>query len=648
MNRSIVPGSLDLKGAAGGEWDRAAHEKLYGRNLNTGLGNFIVEHVAPKHLLEFGSGLCELASYIGEWTALAPSFCVEPAVEPADTLSPGIELLNVDVLSTPAPRVLDRLFDLVLSVEVVEHVPRDQHEAVFDFLVARAGRLIVFSGARPGQGGHGHVAERPELEWREEFTSRGCTFDPVLTMRARNMSNRRNVNHCRNLQVFHAPRRSPALLYLEESARPYLQDLLIRVLQNGGRFTGNLFYCDLAGAIGGRPEHSLKTKRENLLELSRLAQNVLKIGFGAGHSALLILLANPSSTLTIVDDARFDHVHDCVDYLKRVFPGRVTFVQGGSTDVLSALPKASFDLIHLDGGKDETIAQDLDLLKPLVTRDHVLCIDDMQNPGIQNEVSRRCETGELESDGFEGMNAASKWSRWTHCMVRFGADPKNQTDTVLSELSKLYQAVEHPSIYTQATNSGKIRAEHLIRAVRNVEALGLEGGFVEVGVAAGHSSVIATLAASRQFPRDFYLYDTFAGFGENLPDEVDHRGVSIRDYDLGKYAQEACKAPSVRARLEAAGLAPERLFLIEGDAQEIISRLTPPRISILRLDADLFDPTYVALRNLYDLVEPGGYIIIDDYGHWKGCAAAVDRFFSERGEAFPGKAIDYTCYGWQV
>lgn len=648
MTNNDLPDPRDARGHAGGSWDRAAHERLYGLNLNTGLGDFLVQEVAPKDFLEFGAGLCALAKYLGARRTLGPSFCLEPEVEPAGDLAPGIELLNVDVLASPAPRVLDRLFDLVLSIEVAEHIPRDRHEALFDFLVSRAGRLIVFSGARPGQGGHGHVAERPELEWREEFTRRGCRFDPALTLRARSLSNPRNINHRKNLQVFEAPFRSEALLSMESRAQPYLQDLLTIVLKNGARFTGNLFYVDLAGAIAGRPEHSLHWKRENLLTLAARAGNILEIGFGAGHSALLCLLANRHSKLTIIDPEEFGHVRACIDYLRSVFPGRVTFVPGYSTDVLTSLPAVSFDLVHLDGGKDKTIARDMDLLKPLVSHDHVLCIDDTQNAGVQAEVTRRCDTGEIDVTPFEALIAASRQSRWTHCIARFGSNSIGQHDKVLADMAAIYRGVDHPSIYTNPKMPGRARADYLIRAMRDVESCGLTGAFVEVGVAAGHSSVIAALAASRQFPRDFYLYDTFAGFGSALPDEKDLRGISIRDYDLAKYDQDACKVPNVRARLEAAGQAPEQLFLIEGYAQETIPQMKPPRIAILRLDADLFDPTYVALRELFDLVEPGGYIIVDDYGHWRGCAEAVDKFFAERGLAFPGKAIDYTCYGWQV
>ncbi|EAR50117.1 Macrocin O-methyltransferase [Oceanicola granulosus HTCC2516] len=636
-----------LRGHTGGSWDRQAHETLYGHNLNTGLGDFIVEQVRPADFMEFGSGLCGLANYVAERLPLAPSYCIEPEI--VSDVHPDLALLNVDVLAAPAPRVLDALFDMVLSIEVAEHVPRDRHEALFDFLVSRAGRLIVFSAARPGQGGHGHVSERPELEWRREFTDRGCRFDPALTMRARTMSNPRNINHRRNLQVFHAPERTPELLALERCARPYLQDLLTLVTRAGSGFTGNLFHVDLDGACGGRPDHSLHWKRENLRHLAARADHCLEIGFAAGHSALLCLLANPTLRMTIVDPLQFAHGRACFDYLAAMFPGRLDLVEGYSGDVLPTLPRGQYDLVHLDGGKDKTIESDLNMLRSLVREDHVLCIDDTQNPGLNAVVERWIAEGRLDTAGFEARIAASRQSRWTHCIARYGQAPEPQLDAILSRVGAQYREVDHPSIYTNdGGKPGRARAAYLVQAMHEVEARGLEGAFVEVGVAAGHSSVIAALAASRHFPRDFYLYDTFSGFAGDLPDEVDMHGVSIRDYDLAKYRQTPCTAAAVRARVEAAGQPSERLFLLEGPAEETIPRLVPPKIAVLRLDADLFDPTYAALRHMFDLVEPGGYVIVDDYGHWKGCAEAVDRFFAERGTVFPGEKIDYTCYGWRT
>lgn len=636
------------QGYAGGGWDKKAHEELYGKNLNTGLGDFIIGEVKPQNFLEFGSGLGALSKYVSQAIDLETSYCIEPSVESSDSYGSNVSLLNVDIFNTPIPSVLNKLFDTVISIEVAEHIPLELHEALFDFLVSRAGRMIVFSGARPGQGGHGHIAERPELEWREEFTKRGCTFDLELTLKARNQSNTRNINHRKNLQVFHAPMRSTELCQLEEAAKPYLYDIATLVLVHSANMTGNLFYVNLENALAGRPEHSLLQKRENLLSLAKNAQHILEIGFCAGHSALLFLLANPTSKLTIVDPAEFKHARHCASYLKRMFPGRVVFIQGYSTEVLHTLPKNQFDFIHLDGGKDKTIQTDLDLLKPLVTRDHVICIDDTQNAGVNKEVQHRIKRCELIADEFNHINSKSvSNSRWQHIAARFNIDLQETSAEIMKEVNNIYENVNHPSIYTNEKQTGVPRANYLIRAMKDIERAGLKGVFVEVGVAAGHSSVIAALASSKYAKRQFFLYDTFAGFEKKLPNENDLHGKSIKEYDLTKYCDMPCKEESVRAKVLEAGVANDSLFSIAGPAQETVVKIKPKSIAILRLDADLYEPTIAALRELYPLLEPNGYLIIDDYGHWQGCKKAVDDYFTEIGTTFSGEKIDYTCYGWK-
>ena len=50
------------------------------------------------------------------------------------------------------------------------------------------------------------------------------------------------------------------------------------------------------------------------------------------------------------------------------------------------------------------------------------------------------------------------------------------------------------------------------------------------------------------------------------------------------------------------------------------------KLSFLRLDGDIYISTMQALENAYDLVQPGGYIYVDDYGSFEGCRRAVDVF----------------------
>jgi hypothetical protein len=65
---------------------------------------------------------------------------------------------------------------------VAEHLPAEAAGTLVDSLVAHGDR-IVFSAAQPGQGGHGHVNERPIEYWANLFKARGYELDNCLAPR---------------------------------------------------------------------------------------------------------------------------------------------------------------------------------------------------------------------------------------------------------------------------------------------------------------------------------------------------------------------------------------------------------------------------------------------------------------------------------
>lgn len=74
------------------------------------------------------------------------------------------------------PLDLGRRFDLVFSFEVLEHVHPRYEEVLLDAF-DRHGDLVVLTAARPGQGGQGHLNERPPEHWIEAFGRRGFALD---------------------------------------------------------------------------------------------------------------------------------------------------------------------------------------------------------------------------------------------------------------------------------------------------------------------------------------------------------------------------------------------------------------------------------------------------------------------------------------
>ncbi len=77
------------------------------------------------------------------------------------------------------PFDLGRRFDLVQSLEVAEHIPAARAAGFIDG-IARHGDIVLFAAAVPGQGGTGHVNERPLDYWRGLFAARGYgVFDTL-------------------------------------------------------------------------------------------------------------------------------------------------------------------------------------------------------------------------------------------------------------------------------------------------------------------------------------------------------------------------------------------------------------------------------------------------------------------------------------
>lgn len=74
---------------------------------------------------------------------------------------------------------LDRVFDLVICLEVAEHLS----ESCADILVRNlvdAGKTIVFSAAIPGQGGQNHLNEQRLSYWKSKFSKHNYNLHDFL------------------------------------------------------------------------------------------------------------------------------------------------------------------------------------------------------------------------------------------------------------------------------------------------------------------------------------------------------------------------------------------------------------------------------------------------------------------------------------
>ena len=75
--------------------------------------------------------------------------------------------------------------------------------------------------------------------------------------------------------------------------------------------------------------------------------------------------------------------------------------------------------------------------------------------------------------------------------------------------------------------------------------------------------------------------------------------------------------------------------LVSGDVLETVPKYVKEhpelKISLLNIDIDFFEANICCLENFYDLVMPGGVILLDNYTHAHGDTKSTDTFFADVG-----------------
>ena len=129
----------------------------------------VLQFVQPKSVVDVGCGL-------GGWLAAFRACGVQDILGvdgdyvPRELLAiPQESFLPCDLTK---PLRLERSFDLVLSLEVAEHLPPSCAETFVDSLT-QLGPIVLFSAAIPYQGGTDHLNEQWPEYWVKLFEARG-------------------------------------------------------------------------------------------------------------------------------------------------------------------------------------------------------------------------------------------------------------------------------------------------------------------------------------------------------------------------------------------------------------------------------------------------------------------------------------------
>jgi predicted O-methyltransferase YrrM len=156
----------------------------------------------------------------------------------------------------------------------------------------------------------------------------------------------------------------------------------------GSNMMGNLCYSHEQVPENNQFYEGFENKRKNIVAIAKKYNNITEIGFNAGHSAALMLTANPNLNLTSIDIGYHSYVIPCANIIQNYFPNKHKLILKDSKKIDRDEIDQS-DVVIIDGGHDFAsclldIAQCVAYCKPKT----LIVIDDCVHPPITEAVNR--------------------------------------------------------------------------------------------------------------------------------------------------------------------------------------------------------------------------------------------------------------------
>ena len=165
-------------------------------------------------------------------------------------------------------------------------------------------------------------------------------------------------------------------------------------------------------------------------------------------------------------------------------------------------------------------------------------------------------------------------------------------------------------------------------------ATGIPGAIIECGVYRGNSLMLLLHLSHILEPyainRSIIGFDTFDGFegisSDHDPEDID--GTMFSDTDPNLIEEMIALTDLVRPvnRIP-------RCEIVKGDIKSTVPQFVASRpdliVAMLMLDADLYEPTKVALENFVPLMPKGGLVVFDEiaYRNFPGETVALREYF---------------------
>ncbi len=189
---------------------------------------------------------------------------------------------------------------------------------------------------------------------------------------------------------------------------------------------------------------------------------------------------------------------------------------------------------------------------------------------------------------------------------------------------------------------GLRRMDNIQHCVQAVLSDDVPGDLIEAGVWRGGACIFmkANLVAGGDTDRTVWVADSFQGLP---PPNVSLYPADTGD-DLHTRSGLSVGADQVRHNFARYGLLDERVRFLVGWFKDTLPTAPIERLSLMRLDGDMYESTWQAIEALYPRLSPGGFCIIDDFGSHQSQAGAAVRDY-RKAHGIDEEIVDIDGFG---
>jgi O-methyltransferase len=195
------------------------------------------------------------------------------------------------------------------------------------------------------------------------------------------------------------------------------------------------------------------------------------------------------------------------------------------------------------------------------------------------------------------------------------------------------------------TMIGLKRLDNIEFCVREIIRNNIEGDFIETGVWRGGAVIFmkAMLEYLDDKTKKVFVADSFQGLPK--PDIKKYKS------DFGDkhhtWSQLSIGVEVVKENFKKYNLLDERVVFLEGWFADTLVDAPIEKLSLIRLDGDMYGSTMDAIQPLYPKLSKGGFVIVDDYFAVKGCQLAILDYRKELNITEEMIPIDQSAVYWQ-